>query len=496
MPSRPVTILLLLLMASLLPCGAAAQAAGYPPGTVRIATGQSMVVDAPRPVTRVSVADVDIADVMVLSPRQVYVTGKTPGATTLTLWAGGDAVLRVFTVTVTPDLSRLKEMLHRILPNERGIQVMAAHESITLSGTVSSTESLSTALDLARAFAPAPDGVTNLLRVGGVHQVLLEVKVAEMSRTVMEKLGIDLSYYMNGDFFYTILNDLWALDNKNGPLPVVGPAAAQNGGLGSGQVRISPSRNGMFRFHSGQATITGFLQALKQNGLVKILAEPTLVCRGGEKASFLAGGEIPIPVPQALGSVAIEYKPYGVGLSFTPTVLADGRISLDVRPEVSELDYQNALQIQGFTIPAITSRRAETVVELGDGQSFAIAGLLQNAVREDVNKYPALGDIPVLGMLFSSKQFQKAESELVIIVTPHLAKPTDMARQTLPTDHFTEPDEFEFFVLGKMEGDTDDSAPLSITPASVRSRGGRDGAPPSGMEGEFGHILPLREDAP
>jgi pilus assembly protein CpaC len=277
---------------------------------------------------------------------------------------------------------------------------------------------------------------------------------------------------------------------------VVGPAAAQNGGLGSGQVRISPSRNGMFRFHSGQATITGFLQALKQNGLVKILAEPTLVCRGGEKASFLAGGEIPIPVPQALGSVAIEYKPYGVGLSFTPTVLADGRISLDVRPEVSELDYQNALQIQGFTIPAITSRRAETVVELGDGQSFAIAGLLQNAVREDVNKYPALGDIPVLGMLFSSKQFQKAESELVIIVTPHLAKPTDMARQTLPTDHFTEPDEFEFFVLGKMEGDTDDSAPLSITPASVRSRGGRDGAPPSGMEGEFGHILPLREDAP
>lgn len=465
-------------------------AATYPPETISLPVGQSVVMDTPAAVTRVSVASPDIAEVMVLSPRQIYLTGKSTGATTLTLWSGGDAVLKVFTLSVSPDLSRLKEMLHRVLPGESNIRVMAAGDSIALSGTVSSTSNLTTALDLARVFATGPDKVTNLLQVGGVHQVMLEVKVAEMSKTVMEQLGIDLSYYMNGDFFYTMLNDLWALDNRNGPLPLVSPGAAQNGAIGSGQMRVNPSRNGLFRFHSGQATMTGFLQALKRNGLVKILAEPTLICLSGKKASFLAGGEIPVPVPQALGSVAIEYKPYGVGLEFTPTVLSDGKISLNVKPEVSELDYQNALQLQGFTIPAITSRRAATVIELGDGQSFAIAGLLQNNVREDVNKYPGLGEIPVLGMLFSSQQYQKSESELVIIVTPHLAKPTDMARQTLPTDHFNEPDEFEFFVLGKMQGAAENAAtqpaPLSIRPARAGQNERK-----AGMEGEFGHILPF-----
>ncbi|NJB67256.1 pilus assembly protein CpaC [Desulfobaculum xiamenense] len=486
---RIATALALMAALATAPALAGTQGGALAPGTVDIAAGQSLVVDTPAKVSRVSIASPEIAEVMVLSPRQLYLTGKAPGATTLTLWADGGAVMHIFTISVTPDLSRLKEMLHRVLPDERDIQVMAAHDSITLSGSVSSSANLSTALDIARVFATDPKKVTNLLHVGGVHQVMLEVKVAEMSRTVMNKLGIDLSYAMNGDFFYTMLNDLWALDNENGPLPIAGPAAVQNGALDLGNMRINPSRNGLFRFHRGQATFTGFLQALKQNGLVKILAEPTLICRSGEEASFLAGGEIPIPVPQALGNISIEYKPYGVGLHFTPTVLSQGRISLDVKPEVSELDYQNAIQVQGFSVPAITSRRAATVVELGDGQSFAIAGLLQDTVREGVDKYPALGDVPVLGMLFSSKQFQKAESELVIIVTPHLAKPVDMARQTLPTDHFTEPDEFEFLVMGKLEGERNASPAAPAIPVRP-ARAGSDG-PEAGMEGDFGHILPL-----
>jgi pilus assembly protein CpaC len=241
----------------------------------------------------------------------------------------------------------------------------------------------------------------------------------------------------------------------------------------------------MFRITSGQVSLMGFLDVLKQNGLVKVLAEPTLICRSGENADFLAGGEIPIPVPQGLGTVAIEYKKYGVTLGFTPTVVSDKLISMRVSPEVSELDYANVIEINGFTIPAISTRRAATTVELADGQSFAVAGLLRDEVRESIKKYPVLGDLPLLGTLFRSSNWQKNETELVIIVTPHLAKPLDGATAKLPTDGFREPSEFEFFLQGKMEG----AAPVIAAPAAYAP--GRTGADaPAGMEGEFGHVLP------
>jgi len=453
------------------------------PQVIELVLGKSVIVKSETDIHRVSVAEPEIADILLLSPRQVCLTGKAPGVTNLTLWGQGDKVARIFDLNVTPDVSRLKQMIHTLLPDEKEIQVIAAHDSLTLSGAVSSAANQALVLDVAEVYAP--DKVVNLMHVGGSHQVMLEVKVAEMSRSVMERLGIDFSYFMGGDFFYVLLNNLIALDNESGPLPIT---PWQRDAGANGNLRISPARNGMFRFHRGKAVWSGFLDVLKNNGLVKILAEPSLLCRSGEDAEFLAGGEIPIPVPQGLGSTAIEYKQFGVALSFSPVVLDNNKISLKVFPEVSELDYNNAVNIGGYTIPAITSRRASTTVELGDGQSFAIAGLLKDDVREGVSKYPVLGDIPVLGTLFRSSSYQKQESELVIIVTPHLAKPLDMAAQSLPTDQFTEPTEMEFFLLGLMQGKGSNDEPASKRPA-VPAHG--DG-PRSGMDGEFGHILPPR----
>ncbi|WP_461211315.1 type II and III secretion system protein family protein [Desulfocurvus sp. DL9XJH121] len=472
-----LTSLLALLLAVLLVLAASgrvhAAESAFTPSSIRLTVGKSMVLDSSEAIRRISVADPETADILLISPHQVYLTGKRPGATNLTLWGDGERVSRIYDVNVSPDVARLKEMLHRVLPGEKNIKVMAAGEAITLSGTVTSTTSLGTAVDLAELYAP--DKVANLLSVGGVHQVMLEVKVAEMNRFVVEHLGIDLAYSSGESFVFSLLNDLFSLDSENGVLGVAGSS-----------IKISPARNGLFSMGSGQTTLTGFLDVLKQNGLAKVLAEPTLVCRSGEEAKFLAGGEIPVPEPQALGTVSVRYKPYGVALAFTPMVLSEERISLQVFPEVSELDYTNAIDLDGFSVPAITSRRTSTTVELGDGQSFAIAGLLQNQVREDVKKYPVLGDIPILGTLFRSSEYQKNESELVIIVTPHLAKPMEMAQGSLPTDHFKEPNELDFFLFGKMEGDADESTP----PPSIRPAAARQGqSPATGMDGEFGHIL-------
>ena len=191
---------------------------------------------------------------------------------------------------------------------------------------------------------------------------------------------------------------------------------------------------------------------MKTDGLIKVLAEPTLIALSGNEASFLAGGQFPVPVPQGLGTVAIEYKDFGVQLKFTPTVLADNKINIKVAPEVSELDFSTAFSSADYVIPGLNTRGAETVVELADGQSFAIAGLLRDTARDTMSKFPLLGDIPILGALFRSRSFQRNETELVIIATPRLVKPLDPAKQTLPTDFYHEPSDAEFYVLGLMEG--------------------------------------------
>lgn len=451
--------------------------------SIDLAQGKSDVLQLPFTAGRVSIGSPDIAEILLISPRQIYITARAPGVTNLTVWTAQGTLAGVYDIRVTPDIARLKEMLYTVLPAERRIQVLASGENITLSGTVSSANSLSTAAQLAEQFAP--EHVTNLLSVGGVHQVMLEVRIAEMHRNVMERMGIDLAAYFDGNFAFTMLNDLFKLDNQRGPLSL---------GENASNAIVNSARTGLFQLSSGQASVTGFLDILKNNGLVKILAEPTLVCRSGEDAQFLAGGEIPIPIPQGLGTVAIEYKQYGVSLVFSPTVIDGDRISLKVFPEVSELDFANALSISGFNVPALTSRRASTLVELGNGQSFAIAGLLRDEVRETIKKYPGLGDVPVLGTLFRSSEFQKSETELVIIVTPHLAKPLDSQNIALPTDHFIEPTELEFFYHGKMYGEAKQEGSVASIKPAIAPQG--QGALPKqadiGMDGSFGHIIPAQ----
>ena len=417
--------------------------------------GKSILVTTSERIKRVSIAAPEVADFVLLSPKEIYITGKAAGTTNMTVWQ--DKKIRsIYDLEVAYDVAGFKQKLHDLLPGETAIRSIGTGGSITLMGEVSSTANLSQALALAAAYAPK-DKIVNQLQVGGIHQVMLEVRVAEMSRTVTKRLGVNFSYVNGDDFGVSLLGGLSSFDNT-------GESLVQT---------FSDAITALLRFSSGNTTWTFFIDALKENGLIKILAEPTLIAQSGQTATFLAGGEFPYPVPQGDNSdnITIEFKPFGVMLMFTPTVLSEDRISISVAPEVSELDFSTALRFGGFVVPGLNKRTASTTVELADGQSFAIAGLLRETVKEQISKFPLLGDIPILGALFRSSAFQKDETELVIIVTVHLVKPLDMARQTLPTDYYIEPNDVEFYILGLMEG-MERKEPEELT---------------GELDGEFGH---------
>ena len=433
----------------------------FEPKRVEIFSGKSMILQSDLPIKRISIANPEIADFLLISPKQVYLTGKTAGATNLTLWQN-DSILAIYDLEVVYDITGLKQRMNQVLPEEKEIQVLATNDSVTLAGKVTSSASLSQAVNLAETYAPEGK-VQNLVEVGGVHQVMLEVRVSEISRNLTRRLGLNLFYNRGGEFGVSTLGGLADLVSPTNAELVTGP-------LGW---RVSQAVNAFFRFNSGSSTWTGLIDALKEDGLVKVLAEPTLITLSGKEATFLAGGEFPIPVPQGLGTVAIDYKQFGVGLAFTPTVLSKDKISIDVSPEVSELDFTTAVLLEGFVVPGLRTRRTSTTIELADGQSFAIAGLLRDSVRSVVQKYPLLGEIPILGALFQSKQFQKEESELIIIVTPHLVKPLDVAKQSLPTDSYTDPSDAEFYLGGLLEGKNDNATQEN-----------------GSLDGEFGHELP------
>ena len=415
---------------------------------IELVSGKSVVLRAEASVKRISIANPEIADFNLLSPTEVYLTGKAAGTTNLTMWQDG-RVTAVYDLVVSYDVSSLKQQIQEVLPAEKDLRVVAANQSLTLSGKVTSAAALNQALSFAKAYAPE-GRVTNLVDVGGVHQVMLEVRVAEMSKSIIKRLGINLGYsYSSNDFSVSILNRLARVID-----------------LGS------PSANALFQFQNNGSTWTAFVDALEEDGLVKVLAEPNLVALSGQTASFLAGGEFPVPVPQDDNTITIDYKQFGVGLNFTPVVLSKDKIAMKVAPEVSDLDYTNAIRLEGYLVPGLRVRRTSTTVELGDGQSFAIAGLLRENVRTVVSKTPLLGDIPILGALFQSKEFQREKTELVIIVTPHLVKPLDMGKQTLPTDYYVEPSDTEFYLLGRTEGS-----------GSPKAKKGA-------MDGDFGHSMP------
>lgn len=437
--------------------------------------GKSMVLKSKESVKRISIADPDVADFVLISPNEIYVSGKSAGITNMTLWHK-KGNYKIFDLDVGFDVSQLKQKINEILPDERDLRVSATHQAITLSGRVSTAANLSQALSLARSYAPEGN-INNLVEVRGVQQVMLEVRVAEMQRSLARRMGVNFNYLTDsGKFGINQLGNLTTLvdpDDANISIPGLIDVGAGFVSEPFGTF-VSPTVSSIFRFNSNDTTWTGFVDALKADGLVKVLAEPTLIALSGQEANFLAGGEFPVPVPQGLGTVAIEYKPFGVGLTFTPTVLDDGKINIKVAPEVSELDFSNAVQLEGFVVPGLNTRKAETVIELADGQSFAIAGLLRDTARDSMSKYPLLGDIPILGTLFRSRSFQKNETELVIIATPHLVKPIDGDQQPLPTDYYIEPNDTEFYVLGLMEGQ-----------AKVKEDNLQ-----GDMDGEFGHATP------
>jgi len=439
------------------------------PEVVDMVVGKSAIINTDINISRVSLASETVATIVVISPRQIYITANELGSTTMTLWSG-KKVSDVYDIVVTPDVTRLKRMIHEILPDEQNVQVLSSGNSITLSGYVTSTASLTTVLSLAEA--EAPEKVVNLLRVDGVQQVMLEVRVAEMSRSVTKRLGINFAAIGSNFTIFSMINNLTSYDADEGLFTL------------TDNINFAGSHT------RGNTTIHGFIDALKANGLVRILAEPNLTCLSGESAEFLVGGEVPIPMPGSLGTVGIDYKPFGVGLKFTATVMGSGSINLQVNPEVSELDYSKSIAVSGYEVPAISTRRANTVIEIADGQSFAIAGLISDSLKENVNKFPVLGDVPVLGSLFSSKDFASSKTELVVLVTAHLAKPVDMEKQTLPTDGFIEPDDYEFYLMGLMEGSSDKPDQVVQAKNGEAAEPGTVVRPETGFDGEFGHSWP------
>jgi pilus assembly protein CpaC len=405
-----------------------------------VAMNRAVVVESDVPFAELSIANPAIADFSTLSDRTIYLLGKSPGRTTLTLLDENGRLIANVEVQVSADVSEFKERLRQILPNEQ-IEVRTANDGIVLSGTVSSTPRLQRALDLAERYAP--ERVSNLMSVSGKQQVMLKVRFAEMQRNVAKSLSSSLS--IDG----LSAGGLGAGVAVNGVASNSQPAGITPGTTAQG------NNNGaaFFGFNAGSAQIGILLQALESKGVVRTLAEPNLTALSGQEAKFLAGGEYPIPVSQEDGAISVEYKPFGVELNFIPRVLDDDIINLELAAAVSSLDPSSSIQTTGFNISGFRRRDTSTTVALRDGESFAIAGLLQDDFRDNSGQVPWLGDVPILGALFRSADYQRAQTELVIIVTAHLVTPTRGEALALPTDRVKLPSEADLFLNGRVARD-------------------------------------------
>ena len=377
------------------------------------------------------VADPSIADIQNPSASSLFVFGKKPGRTTLFVLAPDGSPILAYTVEVRFPAGELDSQLRAAGPGAARLSYTA--NGALLRGTVQDAQTAERLQQTAVQTLGPGVPLADQLHVSGSPQVNLRVRVAEVSRTVSRQLGFNWStVFSAGEFAFGL---------QTGRL-----AAAAGGNL------IANGVNGVFgTIASKHANGSAVLDAMAAEGLVTLLAEPNLTAISGSTATFLAGGEFPIPIPQALGTVSIEYKQYGVSLSFSPTVLSGNHISIKVKPEVSEIDLGTNVQVNGTQIPALTTRRAETTLELASGQSFAIAGLIQNNNNNNIQKLPWLGDIPVLGGLFRSNQFQRHQSELVIIVTPYVVRPTGPDRKPNdPTSYVRVPSDLEEVVYGRV----------------------------------------------
>ncbi|MBM4275263.1 MAG: type II and III secretion system protein family protein [Deltaproteobacteria bacterium] len=414
---------------------------------LRLRKGSSKVLKTTFPITRISVANPEVADIVLISEREIYINAMDTGVTNLSLW--GRNRFTSASVIVEADVTLLREKLHQVLPKEK-IAVEAVGDSVVLKGEVSGPTIQDTALSVAAPFVGGKkDRVVNLLHVGGVQQVMVEVRLAEISRNLGERIGVNFNVInrTGNEFGVSQLNNLTTITDFIRTFAGTAFTTA-----------LSPNINALAGWKTGNVLWTMFFDVVKRQGLGRVLAEPNLVTTSGQEASFLAGGEFPIPVPQSGSTggitITVQFKKFGVGLIFTPTVLDEGKIAMKINPEVSELDFTigTTLIQGGQPVPGLTVRRMSTHVEMKEGQTFAIAGLLNDTHRNIVSKFPVLGELPVLGVLFRSNEFQKRETELVVLVTPWLVKPMTATAARLPTDKYVEPSDFEFYLLGALEG--------------------------------------------
>ncbi|MCI4643726.1 MAG: type II and III secretion system protein family protein [Hyphomonadaceae bacterium] len=418
---RNLLVLIALFMVQLTPCASAwtelKAAEGAP--VLTLEKSRSTVVQTDRPFSMIVLSDPRIAETMVTTDRSFFVRGLQPGDTTILLYDEDGQLVEMITLDVTMGLDALRRDLDNLLPGE-DITVYPVHDGVFLDGRVTTAAAADMALQVAERHVPG--GVANGLTIRESQQVLLEVRFIEAGRDQIREIGF-------GNLFDA--NDV---------------AGGTAGGLLSGLTGKSVVT---FTNVAG-ANLDIQLSALESRGMVRTLARPNLIALSGDTASFLAGGEIPIPVASEDGQVAITYRDFGVSLEFTPTVLGDGLVNLEVSPEVSALDNRNGVRSAGVAVPALTVRRANTTVELRDGQAFAIAGLLQNSFETDSVNTPWVSDIPILGALFSSRRYQRRETELVIIVTPRLVQPAPHVHDlATPFDAFEAPSEAEVFLQGR-----------------------------------------------
>lgn len=386
---------------------------------VSIEVGKGRLIHLPRAAASVFIADPEVADVEVRSPRLVYLFGRAAGSTSFFAVDAADRPIDSFTVQVLYDEPMLRAALARALPG-RDIDLSMANDALVLSGVVATAAEAQDAVEIAQRFVRGQDRarILNRLAVTAPTQVNLRVRIAEVSREVVRNFGFN--WEALGSFGDTTIG------------VATGNMVLSPDGTGSFLTRNEGNDNLFGSLRTGSLDINGLIDALDDRGLVTILAEPNLTALSGEPASFLAGGEYPIPVPQQDNVITIEYKRYGVSLAFVATITDGGRVNLVVKPEVSQLSSAGALTMNGITVPALTTRRVETVVDLASGQSFAIAGLLQSGRQQDLRKFPGLGDIPILGELFRSRKFRSNETELVVIVTPYLVRPGNNVAMEIP----------------------------------------------------------------
>lgn len=415
-------------------------------GTVNLEMGNGVLIRLKRPAKTVFVADPKIADIQVKSPRLIYVLGITTGETTLIAVDKDERVLTNRRIKVSHNLGRLRHSLKSILP-KANIRVRSLNNSIVISGAVKTATDAADVRRLAEQLVARPENVIMKLGVTAPTQVNLRVRIAEVSRDTLKQFGF------NWDLLGRAGGAAFGLATGNpvlGAFPTFAPGAGVTQPPASVLSQFRGVNQGVLGYSSGSLDVNGLIDALDQEGLITVLAEPNLTAMSGKPATFLAGGEFPIIVSVKEDVLGIEFKEFGVSLAFTPTLLDKNRISLHVNPEVSEISTQGEIVLNGFSIPSLTTRRAETTVELGNGQSFAIAGLMQNNSKHDIDKFPGLADIPILGSLFRSDRYRRNETELVIIVTPYVVRPVDGNRLASPTDGYSPPSDEERLVQGRL----------------------------------------------